>query len=142
MERPPNHQDAELILKLYDLRREPVMREARKAIAMEFMPASFDDIVALAKFEHPKNAAWRQVASYWEMAYGFCVHGVLHPELLAESGGEGIFLYAKVHPWLAEIREKMSPLAFKNTEWMVNNCKRSKLQFELMTKRLEAMRKG
>ena len=54
--RKPNHQDADLILKLYDLRREAVMRESRLAI-VQWTPQSFDDVKAITDFNHPSNAA-------------------------------------------------------------------------------------
>ena len=67
----PDHHDAELVLKLYDLRREAVMRESRKRILGEFNPKTWEDVVAVVgNFEHPLNVCYRQVSSYWEMAYG------------------------------------------------------------------------
>ena len=72
----PTHHDAELILKLYDLRREPVMREARKFIA-GFSPKSVDDLLAVANTPGTQNAYLRQVYGYWEMAAAFVVHGAL-----------------------------------------------------------------
>jgi hypothetical protein len=59
----PDHHDAELVLKLYDLRREPVMRASRDAMLGKFWPKSYEDFVAVTKFDHPLNAAFRQVSS-------------------------------------------------------------------------------
>jgi hypothetical protein len=75
-ERAPDHRDAELVLRLYDLRREPVMRASRLAI-VKFLPRSYDDVAALIKPDHPDNAAWRQVSSYFEMAYSFARNGIV-----------------------------------------------------------------
>ena len=104
MERPttPSTEDAQLVLRLYDLRREEVMRASRSTM-LRWMPASAEDCIAITRFDHPDNAAFRQVSSYFEMAYGFARHGAVHAEPLAEGCGEGLFLFAKVKPWLAEL---------------------------------------
>ena len=99
----PDHRDAQLVLRLYDLRRESVMRASRDKIA-KFLPRSYDDLVAITKPEHPDNAAWRQVSSYFEMAYGFARHGIAHPDFLAENTGEGMLLFAKIAPYLERFR--------------------------------------
>lgn len=134
----PDHHDAEMVLKLYDLRREPVMRQSRDAIA-KFLPRSFDDLLALTKPDHPQNAAWRQVSSYFEMAFSFARHGVANPDFLAENNGEGLYLFAKVHPYLAQLRAATSPLAFQNAEWLVANSASAKQRFEIFGKRVAGM---
>ncbi|MCE2903322.1 MAG: hypothetical protein ACK6DP_01210 [Gemmatimonas sp.] len=63
-----DHHDADLALTLYDLRREAVMRESRAALVSKFLPASWDDVLAVTKPDHPLNAAFRQCATYWEKA--------------------------------------------------------------------------
>jgi len=136
----PDHHDAELILKLYDLRREAVMRANRVVMTREFMPKSWEDVEAIMTPDHPNNAALRQVCTYWEMAYGFARHGVICAELLAESAGEGILIYTKVHPFLARIRENYVPTAFKNTEWIVENTSAGKRYFEYFQARFEKAR--
>ena len=118
----PDHHDAELVLRLYELRREPTMRESRRWLSGEFWPASADAVLALTRFDHPQNATWRQVTSYWEMAYGMARHGIVNPDYLAESTSEGLFLFAKLVPWLAPLREQYSPRAFLNTEWLATQC--------------------
>ncbi len=114
----PDHHDAELVLKVYDLRREPVLRESRRAILREFWPKSFGDLEAVLKSDHPLNAPYRQVASYWEMVYSFVRHGIVHPEFWLETNGEGLFLFAKVDPFLAQLRQVSGPVAFRNAEWV------------------------
>ena len=64
----PDHHDAELILKLYELRRDPVMRESRAAMNAWF-PKTFDDVMALTKPDHPQNAAFRQVSGFWASSF-------------------------------------------------------------------------
>ena len=85
----PNHADAELVLKLYDLRREAVMRESRKTMG-SWLPRTFEDVLAITKLDDPRNAAWRQVSSYFEMAFGFARHGIVPADFLAENSGEGL----------------------------------------------------
>lgn len=133
----PDHRDAELILKLYDLRREEVMRASRSAI-VQWMPRSFEDVVAITQPSHPHNAAWRQVSTYWEMAYGFARHGILHADLLAENGVEGLILYAKLEPHLPRLRKEISPTILQNAEWMARKCPTAKKRLELVKKRIAA----
>jgi len=133
----PDHRDAELILKLYDLRREEVMRASRNAI-VQWMPRSFEDVAAITQASHPHNAAWRQVSTYWEMAYGFARHGILHADLLAENGVEGLILYAKLEPHLPRLRKEISPTILQNAEWMARKCPTAKKRLELVKKRIAA----
>ncbi|HTS89747.1 MAG TPA: hypothetical protein VMG41_14740 [Gemmatimonadales bacterium] len=114
----PDHLDADLILKLYDLRREEVMRESRNAINRDFWPRTADEALAVLRSDHPLNRAWRQTTTYWEMVYGMGRHGIIHADFLAENNGEGLLLFARVEPYLADIRKASSPRAFRNTEWI------------------------
>jgi hypothetical protein len=117
----PDHHDAELVLKLYELRREPTMRESRSAINGKFAPASYEEFVAITKRDHPLNAAYRQVGTYWEMAYGLIKHGVLNADLAMESNGEGLLLYVKAEPYLERLRAEVNPRSFLNSGWVVSN---------------------
>jgi hypothetical protein len=114
----PDHHDAELVLKIYDLRREAVMRESRDSILRDFWPRNADEAVAITQPEHPLNRAYRQTATYWEMVYGMAFHGVIHTDFLLENNGEGLFLFARVEPYLAQIRTATSPRAFAKAEWI------------------------
>ncbi len=92
----PDHYDARLILQLYDLRRESVMREARAAIT-RFRPATAEEAVAVLKHDHPLNTALRQVVGYWEMVYGMMKWGILHPEFALESTAEGLVVFSSAN---------------------------------------------
>lgn len=138
-DREPVHADADLILKLYDLRRETVMRESRKKM-LAWMPRDFADVEAILDMKHPDNAAYRQVGSYFEMAYGFARHGVVHPELLAENTGEGLILFAKIEPFLAEYRERFSPAAFQNAEWIATQTEAGRQRLDRFRKFVNAAR--
>jgi hypothetical protein len=117
----PDHHDADLVLKLYDLRREAVMRESRDAINSRFWPRSAEEAVAVTAGDHPLNVPFRQTSGYWEMVFGMARHGVVHADFLVENNGEGLFLFARVEPYLTEIRQASSPRAFRNAEWVVAN---------------------
>lgn len=96
--------DADLILKLYELRREATMRRARQWMTMEFFPASAEEALApLQAWGTDQNAWFRQVISYWEMAASFVLHGALNGDLFLDCNGEPLFIYAKFEPFLAEI---------------------------------------
>jgi Domain of unknown function (DUF4760) len=110
--------DADLILKLYDLRREETMRKARNWI-IRFSPESMQDIVdALMSEEH--SAYFRMVTSYWEMAATLVNHGAIDEEMFNEANGEHLAVFAKLHPFLADMRAQFGgPQAFQNLEKLV-----------------------
>ena len=116
----PDHHDADLVLKLYDLRRETVMRASRLTMN-KWMPVTFDDVAEISKPDHPSNAAFRQVMGYWEMAFGMARQGVIHPEFLAENSSEGLWFFARIERFLEEYRKISFPRAFRNSEWVVAN---------------------
>ncbi|MBK8179294.1 MAG: hypothetical protein IPK67_10485 [Planctomycetes bacterium] len=134
----PDHHDAELVLRLYELRRESVMRSSRDAM-MRFLPRTWEELLAVTAPTHPSNAAWRQVSSYWEMAYSFARHGVVNPDFLIENGGEGLFLFAKVHPHLERFRKELSPTAFTNAEWIATQCATGRQRYSLIRARVAKM---
>jgi hypothetical protein len=134
----PDHGDAGLALECYELRREAVMRASRDTIIGKFLPKTYDELIAITKPDHPMNAAWRQVATYWEMVYAMVKHGVVHPEYFLESNGEGLLVFARVEEHLAEYRKATSPFAFLNAEWVTRNTERGKLLLELFRKRYRA----
>lgn len=117
----PDHRDAELVLKIYDLRREPVMRESRSAINSKYWPKNAEEAVAITKADHPLNPAFRQTSGYWEMVYGMAKHGIIHTDFLVDNNGEGLLLFARVEPHLEALRQATSPRAFQNAEWVVKN---------------------
>jgi hypothetical protein len=96
--------DAELILKLYDLRREPVMRDARAYYA-SIPPHEESFLKVVANPASKENSYVRQVLGYWEMAASFVVHGVLNAHLAFDSLQEMYFVYAKIKPFLQKLRE-------------------------------------
>lgn len=138
----PDHHDAELVLRLYELRRDPVMRESRDSLNAQFLPKTFEDVAAIVKADHPLNRAYRQVSTYWEMAYGLMKHGTLNPDLGMESNGEGMLLLAKVWPWLDRIQTELNPRAFRNAQWVATQTEAGQRVFAIFQARIEKQRAG
>ena len=101
----PTHHDAELILKLYDLRREPVMREARAYYA-SLTPSPETFLAVVANPTSKENSYIRQVCGYWDMVASLVVHGTLNALLVYDTCPEMYFAYAKIQPYLAALREQ------------------------------------
>lgn len=137
----PDHRDAELMLKAYELRRDPGLRAARHFITIDWWPTSLEEVSALLAWDHPKNAEFRQVSSYWELIYGMARHGIVHAEYMADSaGGEGLILLAKVAPWLDDLRRAAGPRLLKNTEWIATQTETGRAIFERQRERVERRR--
>jgi hypothetical protein len=144
MAKKPTGADAELILKLYDLRREAEMRKARKWWMEEFFPQNADDFMKVAWAWGTQENAWlRQVSGYWGMVTSFVLQGVLNEELFLTPGfsGELFVMYAKVHPFVKELRQKLNdPEFFLTVEKAVGRTKWGKNRLEFMMKRVDKMR--
>ncbi len=132
--------DAEIILRLYELRRETVMRQARAWVIGEFWPATAADYFAVAMNPaDPHNAFLRQVTSYWEMAAAMVLHGAVSPELFVDCNGEGFVLLAKFAPFIDDIRQKM-PTFMQKTSEMVKRFTAAAARYEAAQKNIEGMR--
>jgi hypothetical protein len=119
--------DAQLILQLYELRREPEMRKARDFIT-KFSPQSKDDVLKVM-YAYPSNEnSWlRQVLSYWEMAASLVVGGALNEDLFIENAGEMIFVYSKFEPFLKDLRTEMNaPTMLSNTETLIQRNQKAR----------------
>ncbi len=144
MSKKPTTADAHLILELYDLRREAEMRKARNWWAAEFFPQSADEFMKIAFSMGTQENNWlRQVGGYWSMAASFVLLGVLNEDLFLQPAfsGEMFLIFAKIHPFLKELREKVGdPQMFLNIEKVITHTKwgRDRLQFTI--KRVEMMR--
>jgi hypothetical protein len=97
--------DVMAILKLYELRREPEMRAARQWYFTQFVPESAMDIIALYRGGERASANFRMITSYWDMASSFVLNGAIDEKMFFDSGTEHIFVYSKIQPFLAEIRQ-------------------------------------
>lgn len=132
--------DAGNILKLYELRTEPVMRQARAWMTGEFWPKTVDEFFAVAgNPQDPHNAYFRQVTTYWEMAAAIVLHGALSAELFVDCNGEGLFLLAKFAPILDGIRERLPGFLTKTSD-LVNRFSAAQQRYEITLKRVNASR--
>lgn len=109
--------DVNLILRLYDMRRENRMREARVWFAANFKARTVEEWAALCPPGSEANASYRMVTSYWEMVGSFITGGVLNAELFYQSGRELLFCYARIRHVLPELRVKLGNASeLKNLE--------------------------
>jgi len=119
MPRKPTHADAELLLRLYELRRDPELRRARKWFISEFKPGGWDDIKA-SYLSHTDEDRWfRMTFSYWDMVGAMVNRGVLHEELFFDAGGEHIVTWDRCVPWIADARADLRPTYLYQLERMV-----------------------
>ena len=132
--------DAEIILKLYDLRRETLMRQARAWVTGEFWPATAEEYFAVASNPgDPHNPFIRQVVGYWEMAAAMVLHGAVSAELFVDCNAEGFFLLAKFAPILDGIRQR-NPTFLQKTSEMVKRFTAAAAKYEAVQKNVEALR--
>ena len=132
--------DAELIMQLYDLRREPEMRKARNWWLTEYFPNNADDFMKIAGTLGSQENNWlRQVGGYWGMAASFVESGALNRELFLQPSvsGEMFFMFAKVHPFIGEIREKLNdPEVFLNVEKVIKSTPWGRKRLVFVEKRI------
>ena len=138
----PDYHDADLVLRVYEMRREAKTREARDLLNFQFWPKSYEDVKEVQNPDNPMNFAWRQLSAYWEMVYGMARNGIVNADYLVENNGEGIFFFAKVVPYVEQIRADGSPYALRNVEWATKECETGRQMFasiqEFVQKRAES----
>ena len=134
--------DAEIILKLYELRTEPVLRQARAWMTGEFWPNTAEEFFAVAQNPRdPHNAYFRQVTTYWEMAAAMVLHGAVSAELFVDCNAEGFFLLAKLTPILTGIRER-NPTFMTKTSELVKRFPAAAARYEATLKNVAARRQA
>jgi hypothetical protein len=127
-------EQVELILRLYELRREPVMREARSFVGGPFLPKSDDELVSMVTKGGKETGFVLQVYGYWDMVCAFVLHGMLSEALIYDTCQEMYFQFAKIHPYLKGFRQKMNlPEWMRSLERVTTGSPRAR-------KRLAAMR--
>ena len=113
-------EQAELILKLYEIRRETALRSSRDYVGGEFSPKSVDEFVSLVRDGGKPSGHILQVYGYWDMVAAFVVHGALDESLIFDTCQEMYFQFEKIQPYLAGFREKMNlPEFLKSMETVV-----------------------
>ena len=144
MAKKPSASDAQLILQLYDLRREPEMRKARQWWMNDFWPGSADDFLKVAWAPGtPENRWLRQVAGYWGIAASFVLQGALSESLFLVPGfsGEMFMMFGKIYPFLGDIREKLGDQEFfRDIERVVTSTKWGRDRLKFLLERLESWR--
>jgi|SRR5712691_9386358 len=137
----PTYEDAQLVLKLYELRREEKLRAAREWFVTNFSPASIEDVKAVSASTGPENAYYRMVTSYWDMAASLVVRGVLNVDLLLDSAGEMILIWTKLEALVPTIRETMTaPNFLVNVEKLIAGSANAQERVRLFRQRLAAQR--
>jgi len=132
------HDEADLILKLYELRREPTMRAARDWYFQHFNPESLADMNAAMFSEHSGHL--RMVMSYWEMAATLVNHGAISLELFNDTNGEHIGVFSKLEPLLGEIRAAYGPQYCVNLEKLIDATPGGREKVAGMRERFKAIR--
>ena len=98
------YESATLIIRLYELRREPTMREARNWYARSFNPSGIEEVMQAVS--GPNSNYFRMVTSYWDMASAFVLHGAIDEAMFNDSNGEQHVVFSKIEPFIAEYRTK------------------------------------
>jgi hypothetical protein len=133
------YRDADLILKLYDLRREEVMRKARDWFISEFSPETFEDVQRAALGEH--GAHYRMVVSYWNMAASMVNHGAIDEKMFSQANGEERVVFAKLEPFIDEMRAAAgTPDYLRNLEQLVMSEPGSKAEMARLRERMKKYR--
>ena len=111
-------ESADLLIKLYDLRREETMRKARDWF-FAYTPTSAEEI-GNTMMDPEVGGYLRMVTSYWDMAASFVNHGAIEAEMFNDITGEHMMVFAKIEPFLAEMREMWeSPDMYKHLEKVI-----------------------
>jgi hypothetical protein len=117
----PTHEQAELQLKIFDLRREARLRQARDWFSQNYFPNSLDDGMRIAPMGTEAGTFVMMVMSYWDQACSYLNHGLLHEDLFFESNGELFFIWERVKPTIEEGRQRWAnPLFLGNLEKAAN----------------------
>jgi len=144
MPKKPSAADAQLILKLYDLRREPEMRKARNWWVTQFWPRNAEDFMKVAWAMGTQENNWlRQVSGYWGIVASFVLEGVLDENLFLKPAfsGEMFLMFAKLQPFIEQLREKLGdPQGFGDIEEAITRTKWGRKRLDFMIKRVEMMR--
>lgn len=137
-QRKANATDAQLILQLYDLRREAEMRKARNFYAMQFNPQSIEEVMTVAgAFGSDENRWFRQLVSYWEMAASLVLRGVVNEELFLDSNGEMFFVFAKIKPFLGDLRKTFdSPEFLGQMDKLIHRSAENRKRLKAMEERM------
>ena len=127
--------DGELVLRLYEIRREETLRRSRRFMVFDFNPKTLEELRVVSRditSEH--NAAWRQTLSYWEMAASLVLRGAVDADLFLDTNAEGILLYAKFHHFHAETEKQSGNPFMKQTATLIERFPAARERYEALLK--------
>jgi hypothetical protein len=131
------YESAQLILKIFEMRRESVLREARAWFVREFHPTSAEEILALSPDD---NRKFRMVTGYWDMACSLVNHGAIDRQMFLDANGEIFGTFSKVQPILADLRERLKvPTLMTHTEQVVMSVPDAEARLEAIRNRLKGL---
>jgi len=132
------YESATLLIRLYELRREPTMRDARAWYARDFNPSSVDEI--MQAMAGPHSGHFRMVTSYWDMAASFVLNEAIDEKMFNDANGEQLVVFAKLEPFITDYRAKMgNPAYLASLEKLVMRRDRAKEQMASIRERFRAM---
>ena len=133
-----SYESATLIIRLYELRREPTMREARSWYARSFNPTSIDEVMQAVS--GPNSAHFRMVTSYWDMAASFVLNDAIDEKMFNDANGEQHVVWAKVEPFIGEYRAKLgNPGYLTSLERLVMKSPGARDRLAALRERFRAM---
>ena len=135
------YESATLIIRLYELRREATMREARNWFARSFNPGTIEEMMQAAT--GPTSAYFRMVTSYWDMAAAFVLHGAIDEPMFNAANGEQHVVFAKIEPFIGEYRSRVgNPAYLANLEKLVMNTPGATERMHALRERFRALAAG
>lgn len=129
------YESANLILHLYELRREPTMREARAWYVRSFHPSSGDEVVQT--LAGPNSAHFRMVTSYWDMACSFVLNGAIDEKMFLDANGEQNIVWCKLEPYIDAYRAAVSRTAMVSVETLVMKQPDAKARMAMLRERFK-----
>jgi hypothetical protein len=127
--------DAEVILRLYELRQEETLRKARRFMVFDFNPKTVEELRVVSRdMKAENNPYWRQAMSYWEMAASFVLRGAVDADLFLDSSAEGILIYAKFHHFHAETEKQSGNPFMGKTAELIAKYPEAKARYEMFLK--------
>jgi hypothetical protein len=127
--------DAELILKLYELRQEETLRKARRFMVFDFNPKTVEELRVVSRdTKSENNPHWRQAMSFWEMAASMVLRGAIDADLFLDSSVEGILIYAKFHHFHAETEKQSGSPFMGQTAALIAKYPAAKARYEMFLK--------
>ncbi len=131
------YESATLLIRLYELRRETTMREARSWYVRSFNPSSAEEILQV--LSGPNSAHFRMVTTYWEMACSFVLNGAIDEKMFNDANAEQHVIYAKVEPFIEDYRAAISRTAMVSLETLVMKSPDARARMAMLRERFKAM---